>query len=111
MELKEKTIKKLLSEYTMVVPEIQREYVWGSDKNETVLRKFLSELNDSLELGNSNIGFLYSYDADNNEHYIIDGQQRFTTIVLLLFYYAIKENKNQEFIDLTKTNAPMMKFS
>ena len=145
MELKELTIKELLSDNILVIPEIQREYVWGSNKE--VLSKFLSELNSSLgeisakklqeikpifndedtapdmreKLNSSlqkvnnyyetNIGFLYSYDAGNNEHFIIDGQQRLTTIVLLAYYYAVKDNRVSDFKTLLKTETPLMHFS
>ncbi len=145
MELKELTIKELLSDNILVIPEIQREYVWGSNKE--VLSKFLSELNSSLgeisakklqeikpifndedtapdmreKLNSSlqkvnnyyetNIGFLYSYDAGNNEHFIIDGQQRLTTIVLLAYYYAVKDDRVSDFKILLKTETPLMHFS
>lgn len=145
MELKELTIKELLSDYILVIPEIQREYVWGS--NQEVLGKFLSELNSSLgeipeeklqeikpcfddkdtasdireklnfslqKVNNyykTNIGFLYSYDAGNNEHFIIDGQQRLTTIVLLIYYYAVKDDRVSGFKTLLKTETPLMHFS
>lgn len=145
MELKELTIKELLSDNILVIPEIQREYVWGSNKE--VLSKFLSELNSSLgeisakklqeikpifndedtapdmreKLNSSlqkvnnyyetNIGFLYSYDAGNNEHFIIDGQQRLTTIVLLAYYYAVKDERVSDFKTLLKTETPLMHFS
>ncbi len=145
MELKELTIKELLSDNVLVIPEIQREYVWGSNKE--VLGKFLSELNSSLggistaelqkfkpifddkdtvsaireKLNSSlqkvnnyyetNIGFLYSYDTGNNEHFIIDGQQRLTTIVLLAYYYAVKDERISDFKTLLKTETPLMHFS
>lgn len=115
--MKEMSIKELL-EQTMVVPEIQREYVWGNSKNRLVLEKFLDELDNALKNNKeSNIGFLYSYGAENTSdpkdvpHYIIDGQQRFTTVVLLLFYFAIKAGKTDEFEGLLGWNKPMMHFS
>ena len=115
--MKEMSIKELL-EQTMVVPEIQREYVWGNSKNRLVLEKFLDELDNALKNNKeSNIGFLYSYGAENTSapkdvpHYIIDGQQRFTTVVLLLFYFAIKAGKTDEFEGLLGWDKPMMHFS
>lgn len=48
---------------------------------------------------NYNIGFLYSYDSesndnnDNKEVHLIDGQQRFTTLYLTLFYLYVKCGK------------------
>lgn len=32
-----KNIHNLLTEYSFVVPEIQREYVWGATKNKRIL--------------------------------------------------------------------------
>ena len=126
MELKELTINDLLKNFKLVIPEIQREYVWGCNK--TVLEKFLSELNISFSTksnSDSNIGFLYSYNpnntADSNineiksnelkEHYIIDGQQRLTTIVLLLYFYSVKEGRKSDFEDLLNTSGTFMNFS
>ena len=115
--MEELSIEKLL-DYILIIPEIQREYVWGSNKE--VLTKFLSELNISLQNSkNTNIGFLYSYDTRNKEdcetrigeHFIIDGQQRLTTIVLLAFYYAVKESKINDFKTRIKAENPLMHFS
>lgn len=80
-----KSIRELIRGYNFVVPEIQREYVWG--KNKDVLTQFLKDLDTKLRCGDANIGFLYSY-ASGSEHYMIDGQQRYTTIILLLHSLA-----------------------
>lgn len=82
------SINTLLNNYCFVVPEIQREYVWGVNKQ--VLSQFLVDLNKKVNDGETNIGFLYSYKS-GGEHYLIDGQQRLTTLVLLLHYVASKE--------------------
>lgn len=81
-------INTLLNNYCFVVPEIQREYVWGVNKQ--VLSQFLIDLNKKVNDGETNIGFLYSYKS-GGEHYLIDGQQRLTTLVLLLHYITSKE--------------------
>lgn len=73
--------------------------------------KILKLLEDSNIGTNMNIGFLYSYkpnysvdympdDERHSDTYLIDGQQRFTTLFLLLFYISVKENKLKEFKDL-----------
>lgn len=80
-------INDLVAEYNFVVPEIQREYVWGAKKNKQVLVQFLHDLDEKLAKGDANIGFLYSYKS-GKEHYLIDGQQRYTTIILLLYYLS-----------------------
>jgi len=123
--LKEENLLTLLSQNNFIVPEIQREYVWG--ENEKVIVKFLNDLKSKIGVCCSecnlpsseskiNIGFLYSYKPDyvKIEHdrfldeNLIDGQQRFTTLFLLLFYCALKEtladgkNKKEEFLALIR---------
>ena len=87
-----KNINDLLDNFKFVVPEIQREYVWGTPKNKRVLMQFLRDLDYKLKQGNANIGFLYSYKS-GTEHYLIDGQQRYTTILLLCYYLAVYEGQ------------------
>jgi hypothetical protein len=87
-----KNINDLLDNFKFVVPEIQREYVWGTPKNKRVLMQFLRDLDYKLKQGNANIGFLYSYKS-GTEHYLIDGQQRYTTILLLCYYLAVSEGQ------------------
>lgn len=105
-----KNIKQLLLEYNIAVPEIQREYVWG--KNESVLSQFLEDLNKNASKS-CNVGFLYSYEPgySRNEIYLIDGQQRFTTLLLLAFYLALKENKKRDFDILLKIDSSTPAFS
>lgn len=83
--MEKNNINNLLQHYNLVVPEIQREYVWGNKK--TVVETFIHDLVKSLKKGEANIGFLYSY-KNGTEYHIIDGQQRFTTIILLLYVLA-----------------------
>lgn len=117
--LKEENLLTLLSQNNFIVPEIQREYVWG--ENEKVVTNFLKTLKEKIgsccancNLPKSenkiNIGFLYSYKPDyvKIEHdrfldeNLIDGQQRFTTLFLLLFYFSLKENRKNEFLTLIR---------
>ena len=75
-------LKSLLTDYYLIVPEIQREYVWGAKENEEKLVRFIEDVLKSVkEKTKKNVGFLYSYTAHGNEHYIIDGQQRFTSLI------------------------------
>lgn len=68
-------------------------------------------LNLGISSNAINIGFLYSYRPDyyvyndiNKDVYLIDGQQRFTTLFLLLFYLSIKEDRKTEFEELFRFN-------
>ncbi|MCC5915745.1 MAG: DUF262 domain-containing protein, partial [Cryomorphaceae bacterium] len=117
--LKEENLLTLLSQNNFIVPEIQREYVWG--ENEKVITDFLKDVKNKIgvcctgcKLPSSenkiNIGFLYSYKPEyvkiEHERFLdenlIDGQQRFTTLFLLLFACALKEKRKSEFLSLIR---------
>lgn len=100
----QKNIEELLGNY-MVVPEIQREYVWGSNKN--IVNQFIDSIKDNKDI---NVGFLYSY-SNGNQEYIIDGQQRLTTLVLCLYYASLMQEEYDKFKSLLKVNSPNMSFT
>jgi len=123
--LKEENLLTLFSQNNFIVPEIQREYVWG--ENEKVITDFLKDIKSKIGIccttcnlpvteNKINIGFLYSYKPDyvkiEHERFLdenlIDGQQRFTTLFLLLFYCSLNEvkkdgkNRKDEFLTLIR---------
>ena len=107
--MEKNSIHNLLQHYNLVVPEIQREYVWGNNKS--VVETFIHDLTESLKNGEANIGFLYSY-KNGTEYHIIDGQQRFTTIILLLYVLAAKnEDIHREFVQLLRINDTIPAFA
>ena len=158
--MEEVSITTLIERYDLVVPEIQREYVWGNNEYE-ILDIFLSDIkegrnnisrtsdmdtkiqtllelaknadnntrnvllesvetlkSDSLKNNSINIGFLYSYKPSYYIHndrdedvYLIDGQQRFTTLFLILFYFGLKENRLNDFLDLFRFNSDLDKIA
>lgn len=70
------------------------------------------EMDDSKPM---NIGFLYSYEPNYrmdhfpqsdiyHDVYLIDGQQRLTTLFITLFYLSIKEERKDEFCELFRFN-------
>ena len=77
-----------------------------------VSKKVLEKLTQSMEDSKPmNIGFLYSYQPNYRmEHfpesdvhkdvYLIDGQQRFTTLFLALYFLSVKENRRNDFVSL-----------
>lgn len=154
-EMKQVSITELMKDHSLVVPEIQREYVWGfndyeildsflqdikkgfnnyntssSDENplinllekasdaEKMVLLSLIEKSDSEKNNTSflNIGFLYSYKPnyyisdEGKDAYLIDGQQRFTSLFLILFYLAIKEDKLKDFRLLYRVNENKIAF-
>lgn len=69
----------------LVIPEIQRDYVWG--KNEVF--DLLESIKDGFESENEDIpylGFIYVYNDRDYvyKYFLIDGQQRMTTVYLIL---------------------------
>lgn len=105
-------IQSLLNNYCFVVPEIQREYVWGSKLNEHVISQFLTDLSEKVSKGETNIGFLYSYKS-GEEHYLIDGQQRFTTLILLLHYITVREGmeSHEQYVNMHHLEKNLSAFS
>lgn len=107
--MEKNNINNLLQHYNLVVPEIQREYVWGNNK--TVVETFIHDLVKSLKKGEANIGFLYSY-KNGTEYHIIDGQQRLTSIILLLYVLAARnEDVHREFVQLLRINDAVPAFA
>lgn len=148
--MKEVSVEEILQSYNLIVPEIQREYVWGYNEF-GIFETFIKDLKEGFELDGEetpeilslkqtinnphideqtkksltivlenlikpstsiNIGFLYSYKPpyyignDREEDlYLIDGQQRFTTLFLILYYFSIKENRKNDFVSLFKFDA------
>lgn len=118
--LRDENLLTLFSLNNLIVPEIQREYVWGS--NTVVLENFLNDLKNNVTpcvichqvhtTKNINLGFLYSYKPQYVKYeserildeYIIDGQQRITTLFLLLLYRATIENRMDDFINIFRVN-------
>lgn len=96
--MKLKAIKEILED-RIVVPEIQREYVWGSNKkNPEIVHNFVVDINDMARIDRSfQLGFLYSY-ARGGELHLIDGQQRMTTLVLLAFFCACQEGESSDIV-------------
>jgi hypothetical protein len=147
--MEEVSVEDLLNRYNLIVPEIQREYVWGNNpqkiltifcediresraerfsensityKTKAFIQNVLPGADDDIrenlqnllkksdwEDDYMNIGFLYSYKPNYNvfndtyeDINLIDGQQRITTLFLLLFYFAIQERRKVNFEDFLR---------
>lgn len=106
----------------IVIPEIQRDYVWKKEQVEGLLNSLLSDyVKFDTEVVNvtaeneeikklfinyykkqqyaSNIGFIYAYnDAEyKGKYFLIDGQQRITTVYLLLLNLFIATDQKNDF--------------
>lgn len=88
------TFWKLLNEYKIEIPKIQRDYAQGRENVEVVkiVDKFLEEIKKSI-LTNRELNLDFIYGKVDDEILIpLDGQQRLTTLFLIHWYITIKEN-------------------
>ena len=120
-------IKELFSNNnieSVIIPEIQRDYVWGKDQVEGLLQSITDDFlkfqgsSETITLDamedkgienalveyyrtikySSSIGFIYAYSDFEypDKYFLIDGQQRLTTIYLLLVVIASRNEKFKE---------------
>lgn len=92
---KEKTIRQLLSGTRYSIDFYQREYKWQTKQVQELLddlaTKFLDDYNEKHSRDKvQNYGYYYLgsiiISRKNNQNYVIDGQQRLTTLTLLLMH-------------------------
>jgi len=84
---------ELITNYSISIPEIQRDYAQGrSDTKTTEIRSiFLEEIFDTLITENSEplvLDFVYGSTDEKNSFIPLDGQQRLTTLFLLHWYLS-----------------------
>ena len=89
----------------ITIPIIQRAYTQGGRKGDNKIEKkgqrFLDRLIEALKGNPITLDFVYGSKSINRKLYPLDGQQRLTTLFLLHWYIAQKENKLSE--EITKT--------
>lgn len=91
IEVHKKTVKELMEnakDHPFVIPEYQRPYAWSDDEIQTLFDD-LWEFTTNGSGGSENngtyfLGTVVAYENDNKEQEIIDGQQRITSLFLLL---------------------------
>lgn len=93
METKNTTFWNLIKESKINIPIIQRDYAQGRSDEKERREKFLDaifvHLHNKVPL---HLDFVYGkFDPNNNTLFPIDGQQRLTTLFLLHWYIALKE--------------------
>ena len=81
------TLAELFSENRFVIiPDLQRDYCWGNRENELV-SGFIGSLIKQYKEQKAeefNLGLFYGYETPSNHIQLCDGQQRITTLFLLL---------------------------
>ncbi len=90
IEVQKQSVKQLLESgkaHPFVIPEYQRPYAWSDDQVITLfedLWDFASSQEGEETQGTYFLGTVVSYENENGEQEIIDGQQRITSLFLLL---------------------------
>ncbi len=99
------TFWKLIGNYNIHIPIIQRDYVQGLEipKTKEIRDKFLHQLFSNLhERKPILLDFIYGTTNQAGDFSPLDGQQRLTTLYLLHWYAAMREGKMNEHHELFK---------
>lgn len=107
LNIDQKTIRELLTDKhaDFLIPDYQRPYAWGEDECSTLWDDLFAFAfpNDDFEQFNSGsdeyfLGPIVTFKNDEGKLEIIDGQQRLTTIMLLLraFYDKFANMKDKQ---------------
>lgn len=103
------TIKELLEKYQVIVPQLQRDYAQGRASELDLRKSFVVKIKKALQNDTKslNLDFVYGYteksSTDNIAFVPLDGQQRLTTLWLMLWFLSPRENNticadNQKFL-------------
>lgn len=97
MRVERLTVLDYLSKNTFLIPMYQRPYTWGEDECGQLWEDIISFYNESVEEDEYFLGtsVLYKHEGKQN---LIDGQQRTTTLILLiraLYEKAFKQKKDE----------------
>ncbi len=90
ISVNKQSVKQLLESgkfKPFVIPEYQRPYAWSDEQTEVLfddLWNFTAANGETSQDGTYFLGSIVSYENDKNEQEIIDGQQRITSLFLLL---------------------------
>lgn len=92
------TIKELLNNYQVIVPQLQRDYAQGRESEIDLRVSFIKKIQDSLknDTESLNLDFVYGYtepiSSESKAFIPLDGQQRLTTLWLMLWFLSPREN-------------------
>lgn len=108
-EIKVQSIQTLLNIKKLKIPSYQRPYKWKKKNIEELLTDIDDALEKQKELKNSNFKYrigtvLLHNNYDNKTLDVIDGQQRLTTLFLLLSYLGVEMKQNFFFDCRKKSN-------
>lgn len=97
------TLLELLTEYKIVIPRVQRDYVQGRmDEHSTIVRKnLLRDIKNAYEgiIAPLDLNFVYGKTTVDKTFYPVDGQQRLTTLYLLHIYAFFDDGTKSELLE------------
>ncbi len=97
-EIERTSVGSFFKTHTFKIPDFQRDYDWD-DENTT----FIDDIVDALRVDGLReeyfIGTVISYKDDRGFHQIIDGQQRLTSLFILIAAYRLFLKKNKETVE------------
>ena len=108
INVNKQSVKDLLGSGTknpFVIPEYQRPYAWTEDEITTLfedLWEFATTSGGTDKDGTYFLGCVVSYENENKEQEVIDGQQRITSLFLLLRAIYTKLMETDEKTDMAK---------
>ncbi|MDR1895178.1 MAG: DUF262 domain-containing HNH endonuclease family protein [Prevotellaceae bacterium] len=113
LHVSKKTIGKLFSEMQnkkFIIPDYQRPYKWDNEKCETLWNDIENfAISESKTAADYFLGTIVSYVNQENNQEIIDGQQRITSLLLMLraFYRKLEDMiEDEDVIGLKNQLAP-----
>ena len=84
----------------IIIPDLQRDYCWGNtngkEQSKSLAYNFVTSLSKNNFSEDFNLGLIYGYEAPLGHIQLCDGQQRITTLFLLLGMLNKKVNGNFE---------------
>ena len=86
------TFLELINKHIIKIPIIQRDYAQGREGKEALRKNFLNSLLEAVKGKPLELDFVYG-SVKSNVFQPLDGQQRLTTLFLLHWFIAIKENQ------------------
>ena len=86
------TFRELINKHKVVIPIIQRDYAQGREGKADIRTNFLNALLEVINDKKLELDFVYG-SVKNSVLQPLDGQQRLTTLFLLHWFVALKENQ------------------
>ena len=99
------SLGELFSTYDLIeIPKLQRDYAQGRKPEKNKRERFLDALKNQFEQDFSlNLDFIYGstdIEVGQKKFLPLDGQQRLTTLFLLHWYFALKDDLWDEFVQI-----------